>query len=121
VSDERARLIESYWLYQALSTGDRAERLRADDLFWAWESVEDAMTGDIRAAMLLIDELLAAPGADPCYLGAGPLEDLLTERGTEAAEPVAARCRSSSAWRAAVACVWLDEPLAELEPFLGTR
>ena len=71
MSDERAKLIEAFRLHHSLSSGDRKERLRAADVLWAVETVSEGTSADVHAALLLIDDLLAAPGADPCYLGLG--------------------------------------------------
>ena len=72
---ERGDVIAAYWRHHALASGDRAERLASEEHFWAWEAVDEAMEGD--DALGLLDALLEAPGADPCYLGAGPIEVLL--------------------------------------------
>jgi hypothetical protein len=100
---EGADLVAAYWRYHELSSGDRAARLASEDLFWAWETVEEAMTGE--DPLELLDSLLAAPTADPCYLGAGPIEDLLVADPARWDEAMAERCRTSERWRAALACV----------------
>ena len=51
---------------------------------------------------------LEAPAADPCYLGAGPIEELLVAHGPRWQEDVELKCRTSSTWRDALACVWLS-------------
>jgi hypothetical protein len=99
-------LVAAYWRHHALTNGDRAQRLEAATYFWAWEAVSDAMDGP--EPLALLDALLGAPDADPCLIGAGPLEDLLSEHGLAWDTAVADRCRTSPLWRAAVAGVWLD-------------
>lgn len=96
----------SYWRHHALSSGARAERLASEEHSWAWDAVEDAMDGD--DPLGLLDALLAQPEADPCYLGAGPIEDLLNANPARWDELLAERCRTSERWRAAMACVWVE-------------
>jgi hypothetical protein len=116
-------LVAAYWRNHALSSGDRQQRLAAADDFWAWEAVSDAMGRP--DSLTLLDALLAAPAADPCAIGAGPLEDLLSEHGLAWDTAVADRCRTSPLWRAAVACVWLDgyesQSLSALALYLPKR
>jgi len=96
---------EAYWTHYRLSQGDRRERLLSDDYFWAWEDVDFAVTdGPVDEAVKLLDSLLRAPSADPCYVGAGPLENLLRYRPAEAATVVATLVRQEPLWREAFAC-----------------
>lgn len=111
-------MVAAYWSYVRLGQGDRAERLRAEagEDLWAWEAVNGAVDAGEPAVLDLLDELLAAPQADPCGLGAGPIEDLLTQHGPAFDAAVGERCRRSTSWRAAVACVWLDDEVARQLP-----
>jgi hypothetical protein len=34
---------DAYWRYYRLSTGSREERLAAEEFFWAWDAVWDAV------------------------------------------------------------------------------
>lgn len=104
---ELAELVAAYWRHHALASGDRAERLASEAHFWAWEAVEEAMEGN--DPLGLLDALLEAPEADPCYLGAGPVEDLLAANPGPWDEALADRCRTSPRWREAMACVWVED------------
>ena len=103
-----------------LAAGERKERLAAKDLFWAVEAVNEAMEGD--DPLVVLDALAEAPDADLCYLGAGPVEDLLTANPVAWAATLAGRCRTSERWRKVLACVWLDdadrEQVEPLAPYL---
>ena len=114
---ELGDLVSAYWRHHALSSGDRAERLASQELSWAWDAVDEAMEGD--DPLGLLDALLEAPGADPGYLGAGPVGDLLAAHGPRWQEPVALRCRTLLTWRDALGSVWLDEREEKLVPLLA--
>lgn len=116
----------AYYERYRLRCGDRQDRLAADAFEWAVEVVDDAVERDDSDLLDLIDSLLNVPQSDAefiAFVGAGPLEDMLT-RDTAAAwdEPIADRCRRSPAWRAAVDGVHLDDParsrLPALMPYL---
>lgn len=111
VDDQRRLLAQAYWRHHQMSGGERAQRVAADGHWWAVEAVEDAVrTRAVGQVVDLLDQLLGAPQADPVFLGAGPLEDLLTAH-PEAAASVAERCERSPhapLWRRAVAAVWLS-------------
>ncbi len=122
---EVAVVVSAYWGHYRLTTGDRAERLRAEsgDHDWAWDVVENAARDGRPDVLALFDALLAAADADPCYLGAGPLEELLIHHGAAFDQAVADRCRRSDVWRAALSCVWIGEDearaLVTLQPLLA--
>jgi len=112
-------LVTAYWQHHELS-GDREQRLQAEELFWAWEAVDEAVQPRPQADTLsLLDALLEASGADAFYVGAGPVEDLLDRYGAQVQEALAQRCRTSASWRQAVGCVWLDVPLRQCLPLLA--
>ena len=111
-----AYLVASYWRHHALAAGDRQQRLEAENWFWAWQAVEDAMEGP--DPLGLLEALLGDESADPCFLGAGPLEDLLVSDPARWGPLVEERCRRDAAWRRAVACVWLDETVRRALPML---
>ena len=102
-------LVVAYWRHHHLSQGNRAERLAAREYSWAWEAVQAAVDQDPHV-LTILDALLAAPDADTCYLGAGPVEDLLVADGDRWDADVAERCRRSERWRAAVACAVVTQP-----------
>jgi hypothetical protein len=56
----------------------------------------------------LLDDLIRARDVDPGYVGASPLENLLTEHETLVADRVADRARRNPLWREAVGGVWLE-------------
>lgn len=97
----------AYWQHHLLASGERAERLASEKYFWAWEAVSEAMEGE--DPLGLLDALLESPDADPCYLGAGPVEDLLCADTARWDEALAERCRTSQRWREVMACVLLVE------------
>ena len=86
---------------------------------WAWEAVEEPVTESDDQVSILLDALLEAPAADTCYLGAGPIEELLVAHGPRWQQDVALRCRTSSTWRAALACVWLNNAEEKQVPLLA--
>ncbi len=104
-------VVAAYWARYRLGGGDRQARLRheAGEFVWAWDLVEEAVHIGTADVLTLLDSLLASPKADPCYLGAGPVEELLVHNGPRFDGPVAERCRRSELWREALACVWLDD------------
>ena len=79
VSADFADLSTAYWRHHQLSQGDRHERLAAQEYFWVWDVVGTA-TWELPAESLqMIDAILHHPDADPVLVGAGPIEDLLSE------------------------------------------
>lgn len=113
-----AATVTAYWRNYELSQGDRQQRHEADAHFWAWEAVQEALNGPDEDALALLDALLVAPNADPCCVGAGPVEDMLSGAGTRWQGAIAFRCRGSDAWRQAVSCVSLDPSEREAVPHL---
>jgi hypothetical protein len=126
VDAARARLVDGYWTAARLATsGIRSERLTAKEWRWAVDEVDAAMEQPGDSALDLLDDLMRAPGADPGYVGASALENLLTEHGPVIADRVADRARRDPLWREAVGGVWLDSKLAKslhaLAPFLPDK
>ncbi len=113
---------DAYWRYYRLSTGNRDERLAAEDFFWAFEKVDDIVhNAPMPAILTLVDELLDHPSADAGYVGAGPVEDILHLDSVEDwDEDLARRCSASGAWREAVhGAVWPENlSLPQLRPYL---
>ncbi|MBC3761821.1 hypothetical protein ACUN7V_17130 [Quadrisphaera oryzae] len=128
---ERTRLVEAYWRNnrrltartdapgsQPASSADNTADEDAD--FWAVEAVDEASQRWSAADVVdLLEDLLSADDADPIYVGAGPLEELLHER-PEVSSVVAERCRRSDLaerWHAALSTViWDERHLQELAP-----
>lgn len=121
---EVAALVAAYWSRYRLLLGGRSERLRAEagEGEWAWDAVESAAREGRADVLSLLDALLEVPEADPCYVGAGPLEELLCRHGARFDSAISARCRRSAAWQLAASCVWLDRqdaaPFTALRPYL---
>lgn len=113
MESHRQAVVTAYWAQHRLSHGSRDDRLHADQYFWACEIVTDAaVKGDVDVVGLL-DDLLHAEDADPVYLGAGPLEDLLHYHAAEFAGPVAQHCRRDAVWRNAVDAVYWPDDMPE--------
>ncbi len=119
-----AAVVFAYWARYRLAVGGRASRLRAEagELAWAVNFVDDAARGGSPEVLALLDALVEAPEADLGYLGAGPVEDLLSHHGPRFDAAIAERCRRDGGWRTAVAGVWLDDAneqlLIAVRPFL---
>ena len=118
-------LAAAFHTHYKLGRGDRSDRLAASDWTWAWEAVTDAAEHRDDELAQLLDALLSLPDADAAYLayvGAGVLEDSLKDAPAVWGHLVAERCRRSSAWRQAVAGVYVDgrdrEAVPMLEPYL---
>ena len=106
--------------HYVLSGGDRCDRLAAADWAWAWEALREAAEQPDEALGGLVDALLDLDDPHPAYLGAGVLEDSLGTGSATWGLTIAARCRSSAAWREAVAGVALDDRMVALLPMLYT-
>jgi hypothetical protein len=125
-------LADAYWTYYRLKPStERADRLKSDELFWAWEMAQElsqARPWDdgfesrweerperVAPAMdrLELIELLAerAPDADGAlaYLGAGPVENYLENDPDIARVDEAAR--RSERFRIALTMAWFDRKL----------
>ncbi len=115
---------DAYWRYYRLSTGSREERLAAEEFFWAWDAVWDAVHyAPMPVILTLVDELLTHPSADAGYIGAGPVEDILNLDNVENwDEELARRCMASAAWREAVRSAIEPDGLSlpHLRPYLPT-
>src|SRR5207244_405615 len=94
---DRQRLIDAYWEQYRLSTsGDRGERLRLDEWFWAWEDVERAVhdaDGDVVELLVALAE--AAPDGALGYVGAGPIENLIDRHGARFVDQIDDAARRS--------------------------
>jgi hypothetical protein len=114
--------VAAYWNHHKLaSSSSREDRLAAEGLFWAWEEVEGLIAARGEQAVGLIVALADSDDADLGYLGAGPVENLLSSRPPPP-EVVLSRldeaARRNPRVRVAVGSVWWDE---EHEPELRRR
>jgi len=108
---DRQRLIDAYWEQYRLSTsGDRGERLRLDEWFWAWEDVERAVhdaDGDVVELLVALAE--AAPDGARGYVGAGPIENLIDRHGARFVDQIDDAARRSAPFRTALRSVSYGE------------
>lgn len=103
-------VVPTYRRYYELSKGDRKDRLRADDHWWAWEAVERAVS-DGSIPLPVLDALVCDPDGDSDYRGyvaAGPLEDVLKLHADTYAAAIAVRGETQDPWTEALRGVWLD-------------
>jgi hypothetical protein len=114
-------MVDAYWRYHQLFHGTRQERLARDAYFWAWDAVETAVMESPIEAIEMIDAVLRHPDADPVYVGAGPIENLLSGHPPPLVlEEVALRCRQDRLWREAVSGAYVDDPVpASIAPFVA--
>lgn len=121
MSADPSAVVSAYWRFHELCQGDREQRLAAEAGVdsWAWEAVEEAMQESDDQVLHLLDALLRAPEADPCYLGAGPIEELLYAHGPRWQEEIAQRCRTLAIWRNALTCVSLNDSERGKVPLLA--
>jgi hypothetical protein len=105
-------LVAAYWRHYELARGDRDERLASEDHFWAWEEVRAAVSkGDPIEAMELVVALVdAAPDLERlCYVGAGPLEDLIGTHPDETVDAIDAQARRDERFRDALNAVHFSD------------
>ncbi len=109
-------LPEAYWhRYQMAFRGDRQQRLAADEFDWADDEVRHALSEPQTAVDLLVRLAEAAPDdAALAYLGAGPVEELLSTLAAAVVDSVEQAARQSVPFRYALRCAWFDSavPLA---------
>jgi hypothetical protein len=105
-------LVATYWRHYELAQGDRDDRLAANESFWAFEEVQALVSkGDPTEALDLIIALVdAAPSIKgACYVGAGPLEDLINIHPEETVDAVDAQARRDDRFRSALNSVYCSE------------
>ena len=113
--------IAAYWAYWRYSSSSAAAaRDESDDLFWAWEAVEeviaDADPGSVGLIIALAD---AAPNdLALAYLGTGSVENLLTEHAAQFADEIDEAARTHPGFRKALRCAWYDN---HIDPELVAR
>lgn len=125
-SVEEEELVDAYWrAYHLHHSSARADRLEADSLWWASESVTQRIERRDPNVVGLILALVEGANGDTdalCYLGAGPLEDLFNHYGPPTDATAAAledEARRVAHLREALRCViWGDEH-PELEERFG--
>jgi hypothetical protein len=107
-------MVDAYWRYHELSQGTRQERLASDAYSWAWDALSTAVMESPIEAIQMIDAILRHPDADPGYVGAGPIEDLLADgrQSPEVAEEIGLRCRQDPLWREAVSYAYVEDPVS---------
>ncbi len=94
-----------------MSIGGRSERLASEELSWAWESVEALISErsvDSVALLCALADAVEDDDAALAYLGAGPVETLLTS-GPLGSGVIAALDDAvvrSSRLQIALRCVW---------------
>jgi hypothetical protein len=106
-----SEVADAYRWYYRLSTGDRSERVRADDYWWSCELVNDGVT-DGSLPLEVLDALIHHADADDefrGYVAAGPIEDALTYQPATYGPAFAARCSTDATWAETVEGVWLDD------------
>jgi hypothetical protein len=117
-SDEAAvddDLVDAFWTHHRLVTSsDRAERMRADDWFWAWERVQEVVhetgAGALPLLVLLCD---AAPDNGVGLVGAGPIEALLWEYGASVVDAVIGAARANPGFARELSMIYPPRNLSE--------
>jgi hypothetical protein len=102
-------LVPTYWRHYELSNSDnRADRLAAAELFWAWEEVDQAAKdGGPGIVDLLVALADTAPDdAARAYLGAGPVEDLIRLHGERLRSEIETAARENQHRGTARRSVW---------------
>lgn len=111
---DRKVLIAAYWEhYRRFTSGVREDRVSADELLWASQFVDDAVSsGGAGVIELLCDLAAGAPDLRALsYLGAGPVEELLVNADTTVVDAVDAAARRVPRFRTALCCAWFDDHL----------
>jgi hypothetical protein len=104
-----AEVVAAYWRHHRLAVSeDPTERADADVWFWAWEEVDEAV---LDASPGIVELLIALAKAAPndearCYLGAGPLRDLIRRHGAEFVDEIDQAAQTSKSFQVALRCVW---------------
>ena len=112
VVSDNVELVEAYWEQRRrANSDDRDTRRTADELWWAWEAVEDRVREDPDNVVVLLVELAdAAPDDGLAYLGAGPVENLLRYSDSKVMfDRVEGWARRNDNFRKALGCAWFDD------------
>jgi hypothetical protein len=123
-------LVAAFWSYARLAhSPDRADRLAAEEFYWASLAVDRAISDRVDGVVALIVSLADAAAGnleDLAYLGAGPVEELLrfgdTPPTASLLDDLDAAARRNENVRLAVRAVWWgpkDDPqtVARFERF----
>jgi uncharacterized protein DUF6869 len=105
-------LVVAYWRHYELTQGGRDDRLAADASVWAFEEVHDLVSkGDPLEALDLIIALVdTAPGIRAvCYVGAGPLENLIAIHPEVTVEAIDAQARRHEPFQIALNSVYFSD------------
>lgn len=108
-------LAAAYWENYALSSGDRADRLKAEETFWAWEEIEERVRLQPKDAIEVLTYLADAAPDDAAlaYLGAGPIENLVCYGGSDVViDRVEGAAVRNGNFRTALRCAWFDAHVA---------
>ena len=114
-----ARTVQDWWLFQRMSAGPREDRVDLDrgesaGAVAAWaahRSVHERVDGGEPGALRLVVDLLSrAPnGAGVAAVGAGPLEDLVTQHGDALVEVIEATARRDPGFAACLGSVNVED------------
>lgn len=122
-------IVKAYWEhYSSTQSSDRVLRLDAERTLWAWEAVEE----EVRSPTARVLKLLLALGHEAkdddalAYLGAGPVEDLISWHGARYLDEIDQCARSDPAFRKALSNVWIATQVPEavherLAKYIKTR
>jgi hypothetical protein len=82
-----------------------------DELFWAWEQLNEMCSAEPDSAWHVIQEIIARDQSDQILanIGAGPFEDLLVYHGARFMDQVESCARSSPAFKRMLGVVWQNE------------
>jgi hypothetical protein len=120
VEDDMIGLAASWLLHmRRLSSENRADRLLAVSSGDVAGDVDEIIGRANDDSIALIDPLLRSPGADIGLVGAGPLEDLVSQSGEILGDQIAVLARRDPLGREAVGYVWLDDAEARRVPALA--
>lgn len=104
------QIVKAYWEhYDAARSANRGKRLEADRTFWAWEAVDHEVSVPSERIFELLLALARAAKDDEAlaYLGAGPIEDLITRHGSQLLDGIDQWARRDPAFRKALSDVWI--------------
>ncbi|MFC1401253.1 MULTISPECIES: DUF6869 domain-containing protein [Streptacidiphilus] len=108
-------LARCWWEAQRLATGTRADRERwgrgePSAVFAGYEAARERIDqGGVQALEFVVALLQSFPDdSGEAVVGAGPLEDLVTQYGNELSLQIEALARRCPPFRRALASVWLD-------------
>jgi hypothetical protein len=117
---DRQELVTAFWQHYELDgSASRSLRKESDQWFWAWEEVTSiAKSVPVDAVELFVALADAAPDDQArCYLGTGPLEDLVLHHGPHFVDQIDEAARQHEHFRTALRCVWygsrMDQGVAE--------